>query len=103
MKILLTTYPNDWRKLKNLITALLKKKLVACCNIINYWKSYYLRENKIKKDEEKIIFMKYPKEKETELLNFIKKNHPYEIPELVVLSPESVDEKYLNWIHDSTK
>jgi uncharacterized protein involved in tolerance to divalent cations len=47
--------------------------------------------------------MKYPKEKETELLNFIKKNHPYEIPELVVLSPESVDEKYLNWIHDSTK
>ncbi len=103
MKILLTTYPNDWRKLKNLITALLKKKLVACCNIINYWKSYYLQENKIKKDEEKIIFMKYPKEKETELLNFIKKNHPYEIPELVVLSPESVDEKYLNWIHDSTK
>lgn len=103
MKILLTTYPNDWRKLKNLITALLKKKLVACCNIINYWKSYYLRENKIKKDEEKIIFMKYPKEKETELLSFIKKNHPYETPELVILLPESVDKKYLNWIHDSTK
>ena len=103
MKILLTTYPNDWRKLKNLITALLKKKLVACCNVINYGKSYYLWENKIKKDEEKIIFMKYPKEKELELLTFIKKNHPYKVPELITLSPESVDENYLNRVIESTK
>lgn len=103
MKILLTTYPNDWRKLRNLITALLKKKLVACCNVINYWKSYYLWENKIKKDEEKIIFIKFPKEKEWELITFIKKNHPYKIPELVILNPESVDENYLNRIYESTK
>jgi periplasmic divalent cation tolerance protein len=103
MKILLTTYPNDWRKLKNLITALLKKKLIACCNIINYWKSYYIWENKIKKDEEKIVFIKFPKAKENELINFIKKNHPYETPELIILQPESIDEKYLNRIHESTK
>jgi len=62
-----------------------------------------LWENKIKKDEEKIIFMKYPKEKESELLNFIKKNHPYKIPELITLNPESVDENYLNRIIESTK
>ena len=103
MKILLTTYPNDWRKLRNLITALLKKKLVACCNVINYGKSYYLWENKIKKDEEKIIFMKYPKEKEGELLSFIKKNHPYKVPELVTLNTESIDENYLNRVYESTK
>ena len=47
--------------------------------------------------------MKYPKEKESELLNFIKKNHPYKIPELITLNPESVDENYLNRIIESTK
>jgi uncharacterized protein involved in tolerance to divalent cations len=47
--------------------------------------------------------MKFPKEKESELLNFIKKNHPYEIPELIILQPESIDEKYLTRIHESTK
>lgn len=101
MKILLTTYPNDGRKLRQLITALLKKKLIACANVMNYAKSYYLREGKIKKDEEKLILMKFPKEKESELLSFIKKIHPYEIPELIILNPESVGENYLKWVYES--
>ena len=101
MKILLTTYPNEGRKLRQLMTALLKKKLIACANVMNYAKSYYLREGKIKKDEEKLILMKFPKEKESELLPFIKKLHPYEIPELIVLNLESVDENYLKWVYES--
>ena len=102
MKILLMTYPNDGRKLKQLITALLKKKLIACANVMNYAKSYYLREGKIKKDEEKLILMKFLKEKESELLPFIKKLHPYEIPELIVLAPDAVDAAYLNRLLSAT-
>lgn len=96
------TYPNDGRKLKQLITALLKKKLIACANVMNYAKSYYLREGKIKKDEEKLILIKFPKEKELELLPFIKKLHPYEIPELIVLAPDAVDAAYLNRLLSAT-
>ena len=96
------TYPNDGRKLKQLITALLKKKLIACASVMNYAKSYYLREGKIKKDEEKLIFIKFSKEKESELLPFIKKLHPYEIPELIVLAPDAVDAAYLNRLLSAT-
>ena len=96
------TYPNDGRKLRQLITALLKKKLIACANVMNYAKSYYLREGKIKKEEEKLILMKFPKEKESELLSFIKKLHPYEIPELIVLAPDAVDAAYLNRLLSTT-
>ncbi|MBQ9554380.1 divalent-cation tolerance protein CutA [bacterium] len=85
------------------MTALLKKKLIACANILNYAKSYYLWEGKIKKDEEKFIMIKYPKGKEEELLNFIKKLHPYKIPELIILNPEKVDGNYLEWIHEACK
>ena len=103
MKILLTTYPNDWRKLKNLITVLLKKKLVACINVLNYTKSYYLREGKIKKDGEKLLLIKFSKEKESELLEFIGKQHPYKIPELIILPIEKVNEPYLNRLKETTK
>lgn len=98
MQILLTTYPNDGRKLRQLLTALLKKKLIACANVMNYAKSYYLREGKIKKEEEKLILMKFSKEKKSELLSLIKKLHPYEIPELVILDPSEVDQGYLDWV-----
>ena len=103
MNILLTTYPNDWRKLKNLVTALLKKKLVACVNVLNYTKSYYLREGKIKKDEEKLLLIKFSKGKEPELLEFIKKQHPYKVPELIILPIEKVNEPYLNRLKEATK
>lgn len=103
MKILLTTYPNEGRKLRQLVTALLNKKLIACANVMNYAKSYYLREGGIKKDEEKLILMKFPEEKEAELFSFIKKLHPYKIPELIVLNPESVDEHYLKWFQGSLR
>lgn len=82
--------------------ALLKKKLVACVSVLNYAKSYYLWEWKIKKDEEKLVLMKYPQEKEQQLLVFLKQQHPYRVPELVVISPEMVDEKYLDWVHSVT-
>lgn len=98
MKILLMTYPNEGRKLRQLLTALLKKKLIACANVMNYAKSYYLWEGKLKKEEEKLILIKFSKEKENELLTFIKKLHPYKIPELIVLEPSAVDKSYLNWI-----
>ncbi len=103
MKILLTTYPNEGREPRQLLTALLKKKLIACANVMNYAKSYYLREGKIKKDEEKLILMKFPEEKASELFSFIKKLHPYESPELIVLNPESVDENYLKWFQEALK
>ncbi|PZM86438.1 MAG: hypothetical protein DLD55_05670 [candidate division SR1 bacterium] len=95
MKLLLTSYPNDGRKLRQFLTALLKKKLIISAKVMNYAKSYTLVEGKIQKEEEKLIFIKFSKEKESEVLNFIKKLHPYEIPQLIILNAQFVDENYL--------
>lgn len=62
---------------------------------MNYAKSYTLVEGKIQKEEEKLIFIKFSKEKESEVLNFIKKLHLYEIPQLIILNAQFVDENYL--------
>ncbi len=96
--LLLMTYPNDGRKLQRLITALLRQKLAVCIQRINYVKSYYLRENKIKRDEEKLVLIKTTDSKKEKLTDFIKKNHPYQISELIWLKPDAVDDAYATWV-----
>lgn len=98
--ILMMTYPNDGRKLQRLITALLKQWLAKCINRINYVKSYYIREGKMVRDEEKLLLIKTTQEKKQKLIEFIKKQHPYQVPELIWLTPESVDEAYMKWLQE---
>jgi len=95
MLIAMTTFPNDGRKLKNLIQWLIKSWIAACINRINYVKSYYIRDDKLMKEEEKILLIKFPADKKKELTAFIKKNHPYKLHELIFLKPDDVDEAYL--------
>ena len=99
MYILLTTYPNKPRQLKKFILAILKQWLAKCVNRINYVKSYYIWEWKIVKDEEKLLIIKTTEDRKEKLENWIKKNHPYDTPEIIWIKPDGVDEKYLNWIN----
>lgn len=98
MLILITTYPNNSRQLKHLIIAILKQWLAKCINRINYAKSYYLWEWELKREEEKILIIKTTEDKKEKLEAFIKKNHPYKVPELVWIKPDEVWEDYLKWI-----
>lgn len=96
MLVAISTFPNEGRKLKNFIQALVKSGLVACVSRINYVKSYYIREGKFQQEEEKILLIKLPKENKDKFTGFFKKNHPYEVPELIFLNPEDVDKAYLD-------
>lgn len=97
-RIVMTTYPNEWRDLKRLIIAILKQNLWACVQRINYVKAYYVREGEIKKTEEKILLIKTTADKQSKLIEFLKKQHPYELPEIMSLHPDEVDASYLSWL-----
>ncbi len=94
-RIVMTTYPNEGRDLKRLIVAILKQDLGACVQRINYVKAYYVREGEIKKTEEKILLIKTTADKQAKLIEFLKKQHPYELPEIMSLHPDEVDASYL--------
>lgn len=81
MKKILIHYPNDWRKLKQLITILLKKHFVDFVQVLNYSKNYSLVDNKIIKDEEKLLIISYSDKMEDIFFQFLKKqvNSPIEI------------------------
>ena len=99
MKIIITTYPNKPRALKNFILKILKANLAKCVNKLNYVKSYYWWEGKIQKSQEQILLIKTNDEKLEKLKEFLEKNHPYDTPEIIVLTPEEVNKSYLSWIN----
>ncbi len=55
-------------------------------------------EGKITSSSELILLIKTLPEKKEKLLSFIKKNHPYDTPEISILEMES-DEKYNEWMN----
>lgn len=75
-RIVLVSYPNDGRTLKRLITALLKSGAAKCIQRFNYVKSYYMREGKMKQEEEKILLIKTTEDKLAKL-NEILTNFPW--------------------------
>jgi len=60
-------YKNDGRKLKNIITWLLKSWAATKITRINYAQSYTLHDNKIQKTEEKLVIIEHTAEQQKKI------------------------------------
>lgn len=67
-------FPNDWRKLRKLITWLLKAKLATQIIKLNYVQSYTLTNNTVEKQQEKLIYIQTEDQEKTK--SFITKSFP---------------------------
>ena len=72
--------------------------MAACVQRIQYVKSYYMRDEKLTQSEEKILLIKLPEENKTKITWYFTKNHPYDIPEMLRIKPEDVNEAYAQWV-----
>lgn len=72
--MLIFFYKNDGRKLKQIITWLLKSWAATNIRRINYTQSYTLHEDKIKKTEEKSVLIEYLPENEQKVEALLKKS-----------------------------
>lgn len=98
MIIVMTSFPNKTKILKKLIIWCVRQWLCTCVQQINYMKSFYMWEWELKKEHEKLLLFKWPSKNKEKLISFIQKMHPYDTPEIIILSPSEVDKKYLSWI-----
>ena len=69
-------YPNNGRKLRQMITWLLKSWLVQEVQRINYIKSYVLVDNKVKPEEIKLVELFHKPEQQEKIEKMIAKNRP---------------------------
>jgi len=97
--VVISTCPVDIST--ELARTLVEKRVCACVNIIPKVLSIYHWKDEIVEDEESILLMKTEAGKQETLWDALKKEHPYDVPEFVVLPIEWGSKDYLDWISQS--
>jgi periplasmic divalent cation tolerance protein len=98
--IIVSTFPSK-QSVTSIANKLVKKKLVACVNIINI-SSIYAWKGKIENQSEYLALFKTSKKNQSKLKKELQKLHPYDIPEIAEINVDSINQSYLKWLVDST-
>tara|TARA_B100001029_G_scaffold175395_1_gene176775 strand:- start:1405 stop:1722 length:318 start_codon:yes stop_codon:yes gene_type:complete len=96
IKVILTTFPkkNDAIKIGEKLVEL---NLSPCVQLIPQIESIYKWKGKTQKDNEVLLLIKYRIKNQIKIIEFIKKHHTYEIPEIITSDFEIKNEKYKQW------
>ncbi|UCE73098.1 MAG: divalent-cation tolerance protein CutA [Methanomassiliicoccales archaeon] len=89
------------REARKIAKALLKKRLIACANMVPI-KSIYWWEGAIKSDTEVALIMKTQDINRESIILEVKAIHSYEVPCIVFLPIEEGNPEFLDWIIDET-
>merc|ERR1712062_149349 len=87
---------------KELASKAISAKLAACGNIIPGMTSVYEWKGNVETETEVSLILKTQQSLQTELSEFIVKNHPYEVPCVVFLPVTGGHTPFMNWVVDQT-
>ena len=82
---------------KEIARKLLENRLAACVNIFNV-NSLYWWQGKIEDDEEELLVIKTSERVLKDLVDFVKRNHPYTVPEIIYWKVSGGNPDYINWV-----
>jgi periplasmic divalent cation tolerance protein len=98
--IVLSTFPAD-QDAAALAHALVEERLAACVNVLPPMTSIYRWEGAVERASEHQLVMKTTAGRVEALKARIAELHPYDVPEILVLSVTDGAASYLKWVHDS--
>ena len=102
IKIIQTTI--DSIKIAELISELLVNNNASpCVQIISNVKSVYRWKNKLEQSSEILLLIKTIPEKIQQCKDIILKHHNYDIPELIVLDGDIIEDDYQAWFIESRR
>ncbi|MCL2231213.1 MAG: divalent-cation tolerance protein CutA [Treponema sp.] len=96
--MIINTCPDE-ETAKKIANLLLEKKLAACVQLFPI-NSIYSWKGEICNDNEIILFIKCRQNRYAAIEEVIIANHPYEVPEIIMLPVVSGFNKYLSWIDE---
>lgn len=99
-KVIISTYPNQ-QSIKIIANYLVKNNLVACVNITKI-SSIYRWKGKIENTSEYMAIFKTQSKNLKKLKLKIKETHPYEVPEIMEIEINSINQSYLKWLISET-
>jgi periplasmic divalent cation tolerance protein len=97
--IVLTTVGDE--RADELASTLVQERLAACVNVHGPMRSTYRWKGHVETAPERQLVMKTTPARLVALEARLRQLHPYELPEFVVIRPESVSADYLRWVGES--
>jgi periplasmic divalent cation tolerance protein len=99
---MLVTYPSKELALAA-GEAAVKLQMAACAQVSGEITSIYRWEGAVQRSTEYQLRLKTTSSIQQKLVEWLLKNHPYQVPEIVAVQIACVTPDYLRWIRDSTR
>ena len=94
--VLVTTV--DAEEAERLARALLDRRLIACANVVPHVRSLFHWENRLECADESLLIMKTTADALELLTAEVKRNHSYDVPEVIALPVVGGSSEYLSWV-----
>jgi periplasmic divalent cation tolerance protein len=98
----LTTAP-DGETARRIASHLVEYRLAACVNLIAGVESVYHWKGEVQRDTEVLLVIKTTRRAYPDLQKTLVELHPYELPEVLAVSPATGLPDYLGWIATSVE
>ena len=95
------TFP-DAELARQIGTSLVNSKLAACVSLVPGLESIYHWQGKVETSQEVLALFKTTTSFYPELEQRLIELHPYDVPEILAVSPKAVSPAYAQWVGDST-
>ena len=100
--IVLTTVGNTF-DVAPLARDLVERKLAACVNVLSGVRSIFRWQGKIEDEGEQLLVIKTVTERVSQLRDALFAQHPYDVPEFIVLRIDDLSDAYRDWLVGTTR
>jgi len=87
---------------RDISATLIASRQIACANILSEIESCYHWQGRIENEPEVPLVVKTREEYFSQIVEAVRKIHPYETPGITGVPVELVNEDYLEWVHKET-
>ncbi len=101
-RVVLITAP-DLDTAERLAREMVEQRLAACVNGLPGAFSIYRWQGNIERATEVLLIAKTDAARIQELLAWLERSHPYDVPECIALSPTEMSPRYREWLERETQ
>lgn len=101
MRVVLCNAPPEHAE--RIARALVDARVAACVNMVSGVVSIYRWKGNVEREPETTLLIKTADDRIDSLMTELKKLHPYEVPEIVVLPVADVNAPYAKWVIEETR
>ncbi|MCG3226301.1 MAG: divalent-cation tolerance protein CutA [Candidatus Heimdallarchaeota archaeon] len=92
---------NSEEEVRRIANKLIEMNLAACVQFFPITSIYRWKEQ-IEESKEYLLFIKSTLKNKNKIMEFLEKEHTYELPEIVVTSLDYVSKDYSKWVDEET-